>query len=94
MQRRPRRNNSNPHFLFTKENRRLIGEKKTFGGLSEYKIPQSLYAGVVFADDAENFVSLYRTAGIFIKFASAGHSTCPLNLHTRITPLLPHIGVQ
>ena len=33
------------------------------GGLSECNIPQSLYAGVVFAGYAEHFESLYRTAG-------------------------------
>ena len=51
-------------FSLGKENGPLTVQKKSaFGGLSEYKIPQSLYAGVVFADIAEFIDKLYRTAG-------------------------------
>ena len=38
-------------------------EEKMFGGLSERKAPQSLYAGVVFADVVKVVGSLRRTAG-------------------------------
>ena len=66
-----------PPFSFetSKENRRLIGEKKNVGGLSGYKIPQSLSAGVVFAGDADGFENLYRTAGGSVKFENTNHLT-------------------
>jgi hypothetical protein len=38
-------------------------EEKMFGGLSEHRAPQSLYAGVVFADDKVDIEGLYCTAG-------------------------------
>ena len=74
-----------------KENGRARSKEKMFGGLSGCNIPQSLYAGIGFADHAEHFeaCAARRETDGQRKILRVSY---PLRFHARITPLLPHIG--